>query len=99
MDDGFIVSRKVVAPTYRTFPPLATTYFQPPRSQDLEKPRVSQSQEPVEDAHSPKAPVAQKRGWMFLGTFACLALLNFICAIDATILSVALPVGILHSIP
>lgn len=35
---------------------------------------------------------APKRGWRFYGTFACLALLNFICAIDATILSVALPV-------
>ncbi|KAG9245097.1 MFS multidrug transporter-like protein [Calycina marina] len=34
---------------------------------------------------------APKRGWRFYGTFACLALLNFICAIDATILSVALP--------
>lgn len=32
------------------------------------------------------------RGWRFYGTFACLAILNFICAIDATILSVALPV-------
>ncbi|TVY20686.1 Efflux pump FUS6 [Lachnellula arida] len=32
-----------------------------------------------------------KRGWRFYGTFACLALLNLICAIDATILSVALP--------
>lgn len=34
----------------------------------------------------------QKRGWRFYGTFACLAILNLICAIDATILSVALPV-------
>jgi hypothetical protein len=33
-----------------------------------------------------------KRGWRFYGSFACLALLNLICAIDATILSVALPV-------
>jgi hypothetical protein len=36
--------------------------------------------------------VVVKRGWRFYGTFACLALLNLICAIDATILSVALPV-------
>lgn len=36
--------------------------------------------------------VAVKRCWRFYGTFACLALLNLICAIDATILSVALPV-------
>lgn len=34
----------------------------------------------------------EKRGWRFYGTFACLALLNFVCALDATILSVALPV-------
>ncbi|RFU31177.1 hypothetical protein B7463_g5167, partial [Scytalidium lignicola] len=32
-----------------------------------------------------------KRNWRFYGTFGCLALLNFVCAIDATILSVALP--------
>jgi hypothetical protein len=38
-----------------------------------------------------------KRGWRFYGTFACLALLNLICAIDATILSVALPVRHAHS--
>lgn len=34
-----------------------------------------------------------KRGWRFYGTFFCLAILNFICAVDATILSVALPVS------
>ncbi|PQE32818.1 mfs multidrug transporter protein [Rutstroemia sp. NJR-2017a WRK4] len=33
----------------------------------------------------------QKKGWRFFGTFACLAILNFVCAVDATILSVALP--------
>jgi MFS family permease len=38
--------------------------------------------------------VTAKRGWRFYGTFGCLALLNLICAIDATILSVALPVCI-----
>jgi uncharacterized membrane protein YhaH (DUF805 family) len=41
----------------------------------------------------PKKP---GRGWRFYGTFACLALLNLICAIDATILAVALPVRELH---
>jgi hypothetical protein len=34
-----------------------------------------------------------KRGWRFYGTFATLALLNLVAAIDATILSVALPVS------
>ena len=34
-----------------------------------------------------------KRSWRFYGTFGTLALLNLICAIDATILSVALPVS------
>jgi hypothetical protein len=38
------------------------------------------------------AVAAPKRGWRFYGTFASLAVLNLICAIDATILSVALPV-------
>lgn len=37
-------------------------------------------------------PVSVKRGWRFHGTFGTLALINLICAIDATILSVALPV-------
>lgn len=37
-------------------------------------------------------PVPVKRGWRFYGTFVALALVNLICAIDATILSVALPV-------
>jgi len=36
--------------------------------------------------------VPVKRGWRFYGTFATLALVNLICAIDATILSVALQV-------
>lgn len=35
---------------------------------------------------------SKKRGWRFYGSFACLAILNLVCAIDATILSVALPV-------
>ncbi|KAH8586638.1 major facilitator superfamily domain-containing protein [Bisporella sp. PMI_857] len=35
--------------------------------------------------------VSVKKGWRFNGTFGTLALFNFICAIDATILSVALP--------
>ncbi|TGO20738.1 hypothetical protein BPAE_0269g00080 [Botrytis paeoniae] len=36
-------------------------------------------------------PESKKRGWRFYGSFACLAILNLVCAIDATILSVALP--------
>ncbi|KAI9649271.1 hypothetical protein NHQ30_001841 [Ciborinia camelliae] len=39
----------------------------------------------------PIDPNSKKRGWRFFGSFACLAILNFVCAIDATILSVALP--------
>ncbi|KAE8440809.1 hypothetical protein EG329_006541 [Mollisiaceae sp. DMI_Dod_QoI] len=38
-----------------------------------------------------RVKVKVKRGWRFYGTFACLAILNLICAIDATILAVALP--------
>jgi hypothetical protein len=37
-----------------------------------------------------------KLGWRFLGAFACLCVINFICAIDATILAVALPVCVTH---
>jgi hypothetical protein len=39
----------------------------------------------------------KRRGWRFYGIFGCLALLNLVCAIDATILAVALPVRHLHS--
>jgi hypothetical protein len=35
---------------------------------------------------------ASKGDWHFLAVFACLSLINLMCAIDATILSVALPV-------
>lgn len=35
---------------------------------------------------------ASKGDWHFLATFGCLSLINLMCAIDATILSVALPV-------
>lgn len=41
---------------------------------------------------APIDPESKKRGWRFFGSFACLAILNFVCAVDATILSVALPV-------
>ena len=37
-------------------------------------------------------PHVFKGSWHFLATFGCLSLINLMCAIDATILSVALPV-------
>jgi hypothetical protein len=46
----------------------------------------------ISEMEMEEQPVSVKRGWRFHGTFGTLALLNFICAIDATILSVALPV-------
>ncbi|KAF7870620.1 hypothetical protein EAF04_004364 [Stromatinia cepivora] len=39
----------------------------------------------------PIDPDSKKRGWRFFGSFACLAILNLVCAVDVTILSVALP--------
>ncbi|KAH9203338.1 MFS multidrug transporter-like protein [Leptodontidium sp. 2 PMI_412] len=45
----------------------------------------------ISEMEMEEQPVAVKRGWRFYGTFGTLALLNLICAIDATILSVALP--------
>jgi hypothetical protein len=55
---------------------------------------VSTQTETVTEMEKEKVEVAAavNRGWRFYGAFACLALLNLICAIDATILSVALPV-------
>ena len=44
------------------------------------------------EMEKPEQPTPVKRGWRFYGTFATLAIANLICAIDATILSVALPV-------
>jgi hypothetical protein len=46
----------------------------------------------ISEMQKEEQPVSVKRGWRFYGTFGTLALLNLICAIDATILSVALPV-------
>jgi hypothetical protein len=46
----------------------------------------------ISEMEMEEQPVSVKRGWRFHGTFGTLALLNFICAIDATILSVTLPV-------
>lgn len=34
-----------------------------------------------------------KYGWRFYGSFVCLCVINLVCAIDASILSVALPVS------
>jgi hypothetical protein len=38
-----------------------------------------------------QSPIS-KGDWHFLAAFGCLSLINLMCAIDATILSVALPV-------
>ncbi|KAH7418703.1 major facilitator superfamily domain-containing protein [Cadophora sp. MPI-SDFR-AT-0126] len=46
----------------------------------------------ISEMQKEEQPVLIKRGWRFYGTFGTLALLNLICAIDATILSVALPI-------
>jgi hypothetical protein len=46
----------------------------------------------METTKRKESPQKPGRGWRFYGTFACLALLNLVCAIDATILAVALPV-------
>jgi hypothetical protein len=55
---------------------------------------LSTQTETVTEMEKEKVEVAAavNRGWRFYGAFACLALLNLVCAIDATILSVALPV-------
>jgi hypothetical protein len=46
----------------------------------------------ISEMQKEEQPVLVKRGWRFYRTFGTLALLNLICAINATILSVALPV-------
>lgn len=42
----------------------------------------------------PLAPMPTKLGWRFIGVFCALCVVNLVCAIDATILAVALPVRI-----
>jgi hypothetical protein len=42
----------------------------------------------------PVAPTPAKLGWRFVGFFFALCVVNLVCAIDATILAVALPVCI-----
>jgi hypothetical protein len=44
----------------------------------------------------PVAPTPAKLGWRFVGFFSSLCIVNLVCAIDATILAVALPVCIQH---
>lgn len=39
-------------------------------------------------------PFSEKADWRFFAAFGCLCLINLMCALDATILSVALPVRI-----
>jgi hypothetical protein len=46
----------------------------------------------VED--KPLSPPPTKFGWRFVGVFFALCVVNLVCAIDATILAVALPVCI-----
>lgn len=46
----------------------------------------------VED--KPLSPPPTKLGWRFVGVFFALCVVNLVCAIDATILAVALPVCI-----
>jgi hypothetical protein len=40
----------------------------------------------------PLTPPPTKLGWRFIGVFFALCVVNLVCAIDATILAVALPV-------
>lgn len=84
------------------------TYIEAPPSRGTTESKKSVSSQGVSDTTNSSTPYTMsefekdmvvketevvKRGWRFYGTFACLALLNLICAIDATILSVALPVS------
>ena len=49
---------------------------------------------PLPSVISDKAgSISAKIGWKFLSAFACLCLVNLVCAIDATIIAVALPVS------
>lgn len=53
---------------------------------------VSDSTITLED--KPLAPTPTKLGWRYIGVFFALCVVNLVCAIDATILAVALPVCI-----
>lgn len=51
---------------------------------------MAATQPSSEDSSSPETP--SKRGWRFYAAFGCLCIISLICALDATSLSVALPV-------
>jgi len=42
---------------------------------------------------SPESPGDQGPGWRFKAAFGCLCLVNLVCALDATSMAVAIPVG------
>jgi len=44
----------------------------------------------------PLASTPIKLGWRFIGVFFGLCVVNLVCAIDATVLAVALPVSIVN---
>jgi hypothetical protein len=46
----------------------------------------------ISEMQKEEQPVSVKKGWRFYGIFGTLAFLNLICAIDAIILLVALPI-------
>ena len=47
-----------------------------------------------------KFPVvpSPKHGWRFHAAFVCICIVNLVCAVDATALSVSLPVSLLRSV-
>lgn len=50
------------------------------------------AQRKLEEGASPRPP--SKHGWRFYAAFGCLCIISLVCALDATSLSVALPVGL-----
>jgi hypothetical protein len=60
---------------------------------DVESRRMTTITMPVTGKYTTDTkPSLCKGDWRFLAAFGCLSLINLMCAIDATILSVALPV-------
>jgi len=78
---------------------MASTSVQPP--EDVVKPALPVS-EPVSEAASEQVDAVEAEkfqpGWRFLAAFGSLCIITLMAALDATSISVALPVSFVQSI-
>lgn len=64
------------------------------KSEVLDPDTIEKLVEPLSDNSSPEEVEKFKPGWRLLAAFTSIAIVNLACALDATIISVALPVSL-----